>query len=171
MALLASLQEGFCGILNRIQSLLIGILCLVHAGVAVCDYSILLRKSDIGTKVAFKGIYLLFCCVNHQTQQLSQAQSITNVLAIICNVQHFVSSNCCTLAISLHQCHRTGMLSPKVFCLSCLLDRTALLGFPVLTCSHLLYTVTAHDTNPLCNGAHPKEGCQLLSFFYCAHRF
>lgn len=84
MALLASLQEGSCGILNRIQSLLIGILCLVHAGVTVCAYSILLRKSNIATKVPFKGIYLLFCCVNHQTQHLSQAQSITNVLAIIC---------------------------------------------------------------------------------------
>lgn len=60
-----------------------GILCLVHAGVTVCAYSILLRKSDLGTKVPFKGIYLLLCCVNQQTQQLSQAQSITSVLAII----------------------------------------------------------------------------------------
>lgn len=46
------LQEGSCGTLNRIQSLLIGILCLVQAGVTVCAYSILLRKSDIGTKVS-----------------------------------------------------------------------------------------------------------------------
>lgn len=64
MAILASLQEGF-----EIEfSLLVGILCLVHAGVTVCAYSILLRKSDIGKKVPFKGISLLFCCVNHQTQ-------------------------------------------------------------------------------------------------------
>lgn len=84
MALLASLQEGSCGILNRIQSLLIGILCLVRAGVTVCAYSIQLRKSDLGMKVPLKSFYLLFCCMNHQTQQLSQAQSITNVLAIIC---------------------------------------------------------------------------------------
>lgn len=44
----------------------------------------------------------------------------------------------------------------------------ALLDFPVLTCSHFLYTVTSHGTNPLCNWAHPKEGCFLFSFFYCA---
>lgn len=103
---------------------------MVHAGVTVCAYSILLRKSDIGTKVPFKGIYLSFCCVNHQTQQLSQAQSITNVLAIICTYSflfvtdnilfpqiaatwhfHFISVTtqvCCLLRCLCHVCKSSG---------------------------------------------------------------
>lgn len=162
------------GIWNRIQSLLLGILCLVHAGVTVCAYSIPLRKSAIGKKVPFKGIYVLFCCVNHQTQLVSQAQCITNVLAIICTYC-FLFVTCNTLFPQIAATWHFHFISvttqvcclPRCLCHVC----KSSADFPVLTCSHFLYPVTSNDTNPLWNWAYPKKGCFLLSFFYCAHRF